>query len=144
AEANGVFVVEKQAGSAGTIQTEQLKAGGGEGFIAAVQPGNNSISFAVVDNSGTSNNGNGNGRPVDLGNTATTPLPPTDVAASAASATSVVVGWTDNSNNETGFLIERSVDGTTYVTAGQVAPNVTSFVDEGLDEATTYYYRVSA
>jgi len=36
---------------------------------------------------------------------------PTNLAASAASSTQISLNWTDNAANETGFKIERSVDG---------------------------------
>ncbi|HEX8912830.1 MAG TPA: fibronectin type III domain-containing protein, partial [Humisphaera sp.] len=138
---DGVFVARKDAQNTSGTTTTQLKSGGGEGFTAAIQPGNNSISFGVIDTSG---DGGGSGGPVQLNNTETTPLPPTDVAASAAGPNAVSIGWTDQSNNETGFRVERSVDGTTFETIGLVAPDVTSFLDDGCDEGTTYYYRVSA
>lgn len=52
--------------------------------------------------------------------------------------------WTDNSDNETGFLIERSNDGSSgWVQVGSVAANTTHFQDEGMSSGT-YYYRVIA
>ncbi|MGE5609827.1 MAG: PA14 domain-containing protein, partial [Bacillota bacterium] len=57
----------------------------------------------------------------------------------------VSLKWTDNSLNETGFRIERSLDGQTNWTAVTTTNrNVTSFTDTGLTSSTTYYYRVVA
>ncbi|GAI26423.1 unnamed protein product, partial [marine sediment metagenome] len=54
--------------------------------------------------------------------------------------------WTDNSDNETGFAIERSPDGddATYTGIGMVGVDVVSYSDTGLDPETTYWYRVKA
>lgn len=60
---------------------------------------------------------------------------------------SVTLNWTDNSNNETGFLVERSEDGGTTFMAlpfGGVAPNTSSYVDDNIMPSTEYHYRVKA
>jgi large repetitive protein len=79
--------------------------------------------------------------------TATTPAPsmPSSVVASGTSSTSVNITWQDNSNNETGFEIQRSVDnGVTYVPLTVTAANATSYADNGLFANAVYYYRVRA
>jgi hypothetical protein len=54
--------------------------------------------------------------------------------------------FTDNSSNETGFIIERSTTSTTegFVAIGGVAPNITTYLDQTTTAFTTYYYRVKA
>ena len=53
--------------------------------------------------------------------------------------------WTDNSNNETGFRIERKAGTTgTWATVITLAANVTSYQNTGLISGTVYYYRVLA
>ena len=69
---------------------------------------------------------------------------PFNLTASATSSTSCSLKWTDGSNNETGFEIERRTASGTDVLAGAVGANVTSFSDTGLSSGTTYYYRVRA
>lgn len=65
------------------------------------------------------------------------------VAVSASSPTSaLVVTWTDNANNEDGFRLERSADGTSFVQIAQLGANATSFTNSGLNAGSTYYYRV--
>jgi len=54
------------------------------------------------------------------------------------------VSWSDASTNETGFKIERSLDGTTFTQIATVGSNVTSYASTGLAVSTTYYYRVRA
>jgi len=53
--------------------------------------------------------------------------------------------WTDNSNNESGFNINRATSaGGPFSPAGSVSANITSFTDTGLAPQTTYYYQVVA
>jgi len=57
----------------------------------------------------------------------------------------VQLAWTDNSADETGFLIERSTSATDgFVQIVSVGANVTSFADAGVAKKTTYFYRVRA
>src|SRR5205807_101467 len=42
------------------------------------------------------------------------PAAPSGLTAVAASTSQINLSWTDNSTNETGFLVERSTDGTTF------------------------------
>jgi Fibronectin type III domain len=53
--------------------------------------------------------------------------------------------WTDNSSDETSFLLERSTSSTFgSVTSFTLATNSTGFSDTALNAGTTYYYRVKA
>ena len=61
------------------------------------------------------------------------------------SAASLQVSWTDNSDDEDGFSIERKLDPNgTYVVIATVGPNVTFYSDSSLANSTTYCYRVNA
>jgi fibronectin type 3 domain-containing protein len=72
------------------------------------------------------------------------PLAPSALTATVAAGSQINLSWTDNSGNETGFRIERSLDGLTFAAAGSVGPNVTAFTDATVVPATTYQYRVIA
>lgn len=74
------------------------------------------------------------------------PLAPSNLAASASSATQINLSWTDNSGNENGFRIERCTGSTctNFVQIAEVGANVTSFPNTGLTKSTTYRYRVRA
>jgi subtilisin family serine protease len=79
--------------------------------------------------------------------TATTfppPSAPTSVAATPLSATSIKVTWVDTSSTESGFKIERSLDGVTFNAASYVGANATSVTVNSLTPATTYWFRVRA
>ncbi len=67
---------------------------------------------------------------------------PTNLKATAASSTSISLTWTDNSNNEAGFKIERSTDGITFTQVGTSGANTATFTDTGLIASTAYTYRV--
>ena len=49
----------------------------------------------------------------------------------AASATSITLTWADNSNNETGFKIERSFNGGAFTQIFVTAANATTYSDTG-------------
>ena len=73
--------------------------------------------------------------------------PPTDPSALAVSGTtlnSITVGWSDNSDNESGFQIERSTDNSTWAQVGLAAENATAFTDTTTAAGDLYYYRVRA
>jgi hypothetical protein len=75
------------------------------------------------------------------------PRAPAGLAASADDGfhffrSRMVLTWQDRSTNEAAFQVERSSDGAAYVPVATVAANLDSFIDEGLDSATLYFYRV--
>ena len=72
------------------------------------------------------------------------PAAPSNLKATAISASQINLTWTDNSPNETGFHIFRSTNGTTFTQVGTVGSGVTGFPDTGLQRNTKYYYRVRA
>ena len=74
----------------------------------------------------------------------TVPSAPSSLTATVVSTTAIALAWKDNSNNESGFRIEQSLNGTTFTEIATVAPNTTTFSSTGLTTATKYYYRVRA
>ncbi|WP_020467741.1 fibronectin type III domain-containing protein, partial [Singulisphaera acidiphila] len=72
------------------------------------------------------------------------PSQPTSVRATATAEGTITLVW-DDTTNETGYRIERSVNGSTgWTQVGTAAANVTSYVNTGLPKSTRYYYRVIA
>jgi hypothetical protein len=56
-----------------------------------------------------------------------------------------VLTWTDKSSNESGFKIERSLNGGAFSVIGTVAANTTTFTDPSAPGAGNFfYYRVYA
>ncbi len=74
----------------------------------------------------------------------TAPAAPSGLTATAGGVDSVALGWSDTSNNETGFKIERKTDTGSFVEIGTVGAGVTTYDDNGLDASTQYTYRVRA
>jgi len=73
------------------------------------------------------------------------PLPPTDLTATANSATQITLTWTDASSDETGFRIQRSLSPDTgFEEIGTTAANTGTFTDTTAVAGTLYHYRVSA
>ena len=77
-----------------------------------------------------------------------TPTPvvdaPSNLTATAVSSSRINLAWTDNSNNEVGFRILRSPDGSKFAQIATVGANSTTYANTGLAAATKYYYRVKA
>lgn len=70
---------------------------------------------------------------------------PTTLTASAASATSINLAWTDNATNENGYKVERSSDGLVFTEIASSLPaNSNSYSDIGLSSSILYFYRVRA
>jgi titin len=72
-------------------------------------------------------------------------LPATPAAPSAilGASRSVVIGWTDTSDDETGFQIERaSALAGPYSVVATAAANTTSATDTTAPQALTFFYRV--
>ncbi|MCS7202049.1 MAG: fibronectin type III domain-containing protein [Dictyoglomus sp.] len=72
------------------------------------------------------------------------PVAPSNLVATALSATEVNLEWKDNSNNEEGFKIERKKEGEDWIEIKIVSANVTSYIDTGLTPKTKYFYRIKA
>lgn len=80
----------------------------------------------------------------DGGGGGSAPAAPTNLRADAQSTTEIRLDWTDASNNETGFRIERRTLSGTFQEVGTVGANTTSFVAGGLSSGTFYVFRVRA
>ena len=61
-----------------------------------------------------------------------------------ANAGELTLSWNDNSNNEDGFRIERSSDGSSFVEIATVGTNVATYQDKTIVEDQNYTYRVRA
>ena len=73
------------------------------------------------------------------------PAAPSSVNAIALSYNKVKVTWKDNSTNETGFEVYRSLqyDGT-YEIIGRAAADATEYIDTKVSASTAYFYKVKA
>ncbi len=78
----------------------------------------------------------------------TAPAAPTNLngtAVAVGTRASVTLTWTDNADNETGFTIQRSLNGgTTWSNVATLRANVTTYTQNLLLRGRTYDYRVRA
>jgi YVTN family beta-propeller protein len=99
---------------------------------------NSELSVTATVNVGTS--------PAGVGRfiSGTVPESPSDLTATSASPSQIDLSWTDHSDDEYGFKIERATYGATFQEIDVVDANVTSYSNTDLRSYTTYYYRVRA
>lgn len=71
------------------------------------------------------------------------PAAPSDLECSYT-IPNLILNWTDNSSNETGFIIERRVGSGAYAQIGTVTENITTFNDPDTETGQSYTYRVCA
>ena len=72
-------------------------------------------------------------------------IAPTGLTAAKVSDASVKLDWQDNSDNETGFEVERTVAGSNdFTQIGTTGLNVSTFTDNTVVAGTFYTYRVRA
>jgi thermitase len=72
------------------------------------------------------------------------PAAPANLQATPASGTRVDLSWTDQSNNELGFALERSTDGVTFYLADTVGAADVNYSDLTVQPGNTCFYRVRA
>ena len=72
------------------------------------------------------------------------PTAPSGLTATAISSGRIDLAWIDNASGETGFKVERSSNGVSFVEIAVLGPNVQSYSSTGLAGSTTYHYRVRA
>jgi hypothetical protein len=71
------------------------------------------------------------------------PNVPTDVQIKS-DANGVNLSWRDNADDEQGYIIERSLNGTLFTTVARTAANASSFSDAAATSTRPVYYRIRA
>ncbi len=72
------------------------------------------------------------------------PNAPMGLTATAVTYTSVNLTWTDNSDNENGFMIERKIGSSSFTELATTLVNDSDYIDNSVSASTTYTYRVKA
>lgn len=72
------------------------------------------------------------------------PISPSGLTATSATNNSINLSWVDNSDNETSFIIEKSLDNVNFSNASTVFGDITTLLLTGLMSNTPYWFRVVA
>lgn len=72
------------------------------------------------------------------------PAAASNLIAESNSSSSVTLTWTDNSDNETGFKVQRALFGGVFSTIDTTAANVVTYTDETVTAGTRYEYKIVA
>jgi predicted phage tail protein len=135
---------------------EYCPGAGCTNFAQVAQAATNATSYAHLGLSSGSTyryrvrsfNGNGNSIYSNVAEASTNGVPtaPTNLSATAVSASQINLTWVDNSNNESGFYIERCANAscTNFSQVAQTSANATTYANSGLSAGSTYSYRIRA
>jgi subtilase family serine protease len=77
-------------------------------------------------------------------NVGAAPAAPSNLTAVVNSSHYVVLSWTDNSSNQSGFVIQRSTNGGAWVQIATVGASATSYTDKSVNKRRSYTYRIYA
>lgn len=83
-------------------------------------------------------------RTSSLVGTSTVPGAPSGMTLTNIAYNQVTTSWNDNATNESGFKVERSVDGVGFTEIASLGIGSQAFTDLSVAPRSTYYYRVRA
>lgn len=73
------------------------------------------------------------------------PMAPENLTATPVDNSKISLAWTDNSPNETGFVIEKAAyNSNTFVECGTVSTNSVTYVVKELSDSSIYSFRIKA
>ncbi|MDQ7053075.1 MAG: fibronectin type III domain-containing protein [candidate division KSB1 bacterium] len=141
---DGFKIERKDPGSTTFVEIAQVGANVTNYSDTGLNP-NSTYTYRVRAFNADGNSGYSNEASATTQTQPNPPAAPSNLTATAVSTSQIDLSWTDNSNNEDGFKIERKDPGsTTFVEIAQVGANVTNYSDTGLNPSSTYTYRVRA
>ncbi|WP_372365800.1 matrixin family metalloprotease [Candidatus Uabimicrobium sp. HlEnr_7] len=132
------FRVERRIGG-GNFEAIASVAPNEESFSDENAPEGSNLTYRIIafNRFGDSVSSNNN-------NVLTLPADPNNLAVAPASATQIDLSWSDNSNGESNYRIERDLGGG-FQQIALVGANTTNFSNNsGLGESTVAFYRVTA
>jgi transcriptional regulator CtsR len=139
------FKIERKTGAAGTYAEVGSVGAGVTSFSNTGLAASTEYFYRVFAHNGSGNSSYSNEANATTQSPPAPPSAPSGLTATAISSSQINLTWTDNSNNEDGFKIERKTGAAgTYAEVGSVGAGVTSFSNTGLAASTQYFYRVFA
>ena len=110
------------AGGVGNNKSYKLDA------LQSTLSGTTDAYFAVINSPGTT----------------TIPTAPSALSLLSNKPSKIIISWTDNSNNEDGFIIQRKTASGSFVQVAKLNRNKTTFHDISIKASTSYIYRIAA
>jgi hypothetical protein len=135
------FTIERAAGS-GSFSPLVLVGANVVSYSDATATAGIEYSYRVKANGGTSGSGYSNTEKSTI--PAVVPVADPTGLTAAVSGNSINIGWSDNSTNETGFVVERSEAGGGFSELATVGVNITTYSDASAVAGIEYTYRVKA
>lgn len=140
------------AGNTSDIQVQRLLPGGVFTQIAMLPFTENSYSDSIAVTPGTTytyrvrayESEDSISEAAEASITPSLPDKPVSLFAYVVSSSDVRLDWTDNSDNELGFKIERLTDAGVFTEIHTTAPNAETFTDDTVIAGHTYIYRIRA
>ena len=142
---DGVQSADSAAYVLPTGTTPSVRATTNFGSLALTKTASSALEVGVVYSAGTKGVRVSNLATVITYTPATVPNGPTNlfaVASSTGTSSFAALFWTDNSSNETGFNVERSLDGVNFSLL--TTRTVANYNDFAVSAGNTYYYRIAA
>jgi FtsP/CotA-like multicopper oxidase with cupredoxin domain/fibronectin type 3 domain-containing protein len=138
------YYVQRAPGSGGTLTwtTIATLAAGSQTYSDTTVAASSTYSYRVV-----AFNGAGDSTPSNTVVAVTPvapPAAPTNLRATSVTAAQVVLAWTDNANNETGYYVERSSVSGVWSRIATLPMGTTGYTDRSVASNTRYSYRVLA
>lgn len=137
------FVVERSQGGGSFAVIATLPANTTQYTDAGLSP-STSYSYRVKARNNLGDSPYSNSASATTGQL-TAPPAPSNLSASAASASQIDLSWTDNASNETAYRVERSADGgQSFSLLATLGADASSYSDTGLPGSSSFTYRVQA
>lgn len=140
------FRIERKTGSTGAWNQIATPAAGATNYQSTGLSPNTRYYYRIRACNSTGCSGFSTEADATTHQQASAPASPSGLSASAASPSQINLVWTDNSNNEDGFRIERCTGSgcSSFVEIATVGAGVNGYQNTGLAASTSYSYRVRA
>ncbi|HEY6073305.1 MAG TPA: multicopper oxidase domain-containing protein, partial [Anaerolineales bacterium] len=141
------FIIQRSDNGGAFVQIATAPARAGTGnvtFIDTTVAAGNSYTYQVAAVNGAGTSAFSNQATVTVPVVLPLPAAPTNLTAALQAGPQVSLAWTDNATNETGFVVERSLNGGAFSTLASLAADTVSYLDTTVASGKTYSYRVYA
>ncbi|MCV6605587.1 MAG: fibronectin type III domain-containing protein [Porticoccaceae bacterium] len=137
------FRIERRVGS-GSFTTLNTLSANITSFTDTAVTAGTSYSYRVTARNSGGDSAASNVATITLSSAASVPDAPSRLGAAQGAGSNVDLSWTDNSDDEDNFRIERREGGGSFSTLATASANSTSFTDTTSQPGTDYSYRVIA